>query len=208
MTSGGAPFGMKTRQSGREPPRSVAWKAKAPGGRWSETIASMRPWPKAPRDCLLARMLVSVVTCPARSEMFCCAASSTARRSCRRFRLSCVFFVASPIDWFMRCAMPSRRSETARLISACRPPSISAMACMRPVIADWALSSAPTWPSSSTALSAASASARRPAALMRQIVSRQAASSSATRMPKTEAASNTVTGRPAMTATMSFMPPV
>ena len=53
----------------------------------------MRPWPNAPRACLLASTSRSEVTCEARSVMFFCAPSITASRSfsfCRFATVCCV----------------------------------------------------------------------------------------------------------------------
>ncbi len=57
-------------------------------------IASMRPWPNAPRVCLLDSTLGSDVTCEARSVMFFCALSITASRSLSFCRFSVVCLVA------------------------------------------------------------------------------------------------------------------
>ena len=51
------------------------------------TIASIRAWPNAPRDCLLASTSRSVVTCDVRSVRFLCALSMMPSRSCSTRKL-------------------------------------------------------------------------------------------------------------------------
>ena len=65
----------------------------------SWTIASIRAWPNAPRDCLLASTSRSVVTCVVRSVRFLCALSMMPSRSCSTRRLSMVLRVVCSIDW-------------------------------------------------------------------------------------------------------------
>ena len=67
------------------------------------TIASIRAWPNAPRDCLLASTSRSVVTCEVRSVRFLCALSMMPSRSCSTRRLSMVWRVVASIDWPTRC---------------------------------------------------------------------------------------------------------
>src|SRR6202140_1136100 len=58
-------------------------------------MISMRPWPNAPRDCLLLSTPCSEVTCVASSVMFFCALSMTASRSlsfCRFSVVLCLVF--------------------------------------------------------------------------------------------------------------------
>ncbi|MNL52505.1 hypothetical protein D3C87_1756890 [compost metagenome] len=109
ITSGGWSFGMRMVQSGRAPLESVVWKAKAPIGRPSATIVSMRDWPKAPRVCLFERMACSPAMSFASDWMLFWAVSITARRSCNRRRFSCVALVCSLIEAPIRCVMPSIR---------------------------------------------------------------------------------------------------
>ena len=92
----------------------------------SWTIASIRAWPKAPRDCLLASTSRSVVTCEVRSVRFLCALSMMPSRSCSTRRLSMVLRVVASIDWPTRWVTESSRSLTARAISAWRPASACA----------------------------------------------------------------------------------
>src|SRR5215831_4478129 len=89
---------------------------------------SMRPWPKAPRCCLLASTLCSEVTCDAKSVMFRCALSMTASRSLSLCRLSTVCWRVVVIDWLRLCVTESSRSFTARWSSAWRPASITRIA--------------------------------------------------------------------------------
>ncbi len=63
------------------------------------TIASIRAWPNAPRDCLLASTSRSVVTCVVRSVRFLCALSMMPSRSCSTRRESMVLRVVCSIDW-------------------------------------------------------------------------------------------------------------
>ena len=97
------------------------------------TIASIRAWPNAPRDCLLASTSRSVVTCEVRSVRFLCALSMMPSRSCSTRKLSMVWRVVASIDWPTRWVTESSRSLTARVISDWRPTSACAMASTRPV---------------------------------------------------------------------------
>ena len=106
----------------------------------SWTIASIRAWPNAPRDCLLASTSRSVVTCAVRSVRFLCALSMMPSRSCSLRKLSIVLRVVCSIDWPTRWVTESSRSLTARAISACRPASACAIASTRPVDSLWARS--------------------------------------------------------------------
>ena len=92
----------------------------------SWTIASIRAWPNAPRDCLLASTSRSVVTCVVRSVRFLCALSMMPSRSCSTRKLSMVLRVVCSIDWPTRWVTESSRSLTARAISAWRPASACA----------------------------------------------------------------------------------
>ncbi len=62
----GRPSGRNTTQSGRLLFGSVYWNSKQVFGSPSRTMISMRPWPNAPRACLLLSTLCRVVTCEAR----------------------------------------------------------------------------------------------------------------------------------------------
>src|SRR5450631_2538126 len=62
------------------------------------TIASIRAWPNAPRDCLLASTSRSVVTCEVRSVRFLWALSMMPRRSCSTRSESMVLRVVCSID--------------------------------------------------------------------------------------------------------------
>src|ERR1700710_558182 len=64
----------------------------------SWTIASIRAWPNAPRDCLLASTSRKVVTCDVRSVRFLCALSMMTSRSCSTRKLSMVLRVVCSID--------------------------------------------------------------------------------------------------------------
>ena len=99
----------------------------------SWTIASIRAWPNAPRDCLLASTSRSVVTCEVRSVRFLCALSMMPSRSCSTRKLSMVLRVVASIDWPTRWVTESSRSLTARAISAWRPASACPIASTRPV---------------------------------------------------------------------------
>ncbi|MNT58361.1 hypothetical protein D3C72_1957890 [compost metagenome] len=113
---------------------SVVWKAKAPIGRPSATIVSMRDWPKAPRVCLFDRIACSPAMSFASDWMLFCAVSITARRSCSRRRFSCVALVCSLIEAPILCVMPSIRWLSVWFSSAWRLPNTSAIAAMRPCI--------------------------------------------------------------------------
>ena len=131
----------------------------------SWTIASIRAWPNAPRDCLLASTSRSVVTCEVRSVRFLCALSMMPSRSCSTRRLSMVLRVVASIDWPTRWVTESSRSLTARAISAWRPASAWPIASTRPVASLCARSISLRRSSSSSARIAcaiASSAPRRP----------------------------------------------
>src|SRR5436190_70228 len=65
----------------------------------SWTMASIRAWPNAPRDCLLASTSRSVVTWEVRSVRFLCALSMMPSRSWSMRKLSMVLRVVCSIDW-------------------------------------------------------------------------------------------------------------
>ena len=65
----------------------------------SWTMASIRAWPNAPRDCLLASTSRSVVTCDVNSVRFLCAWSMMPSRSCSTRSESMVLRVVCSIDW-------------------------------------------------------------------------------------------------------------
>ena len=72
----------------------------------------MRPWPNAPRDCLLASTPCSDVTWVASSVMFFCARSMTASRSLSFCRFSVVLCLVFSSELPSRCETESSRSLT------------------------------------------------------------------------------------------------
>ena len=72
----------------------------------------MRPWPKAPRRCLLSNTFCSDVTVVARSVIFFCALSITASRACNCCKWSVVFLVEVFIDSPRFCVTASSRVFT------------------------------------------------------------------------------------------------
>ena len=146
------------------------------------TIASIRAWPNAPRDCLLASTSRSVVTCEVRSVRFLCALSMMPSRSCSTRRLSMVWRVVASIDWPTRCVTESSRSLTARVISDWRPTSACAMASTRPVDSLCARSISLRRSSSSSARIAcaiASSAPRRPERAMTMAIASSSTKASA-----------------------------
>src|SRR6266567_2013575 len=131
MTIGRSSPGRNTTQSGRVRFDSVNWNSNDPFGNPSRTIASMRPWPNAPRACLLASTSRSEVTWLLRSVRFFWALSMTASRSCRCRRLSTVCRVVVSMDWPIRWVTASSLSARTRESSAWRPPSASPIMWMR-----------------------------------------------------------------------------
>ena len=83
-----APVGQEARRS----PAAHCWRG-CTGIRSALRQAVLRrsfpcaPWPKAPRDCLLASTFCRIVTCVARSVMFFCAVSITASRSLQLLKM-------------------------------------------------------------------------------------------------------------------------
>jgi hypothetical protein len=103
-------------------------------------IASMRNWPKAPRDCLLARTPCSEVTSLASAVMFFCALSITASRSCSFCKLSAVCWVVFCNESPSRCETESSRSLTACCTCDWRSASILIIASRRAAASRWACS--------------------------------------------------------------------
>ena len=129
-------LGMRMTQSGRLPLESVNWKSYWSGAIWSAMIASMRSWPKAPRDCLLERISCRLTTWPDSAVMFFCASSMTVSRVWMPPSVSAVLVALSV------------RFSPSRLFSASMRSASMFCSCLAGSIVCWNRPAMSPWPCS------------------------------------------------------------